>query len=128
MRSSSDKRSNSRRTAFALAVVCAFAAHSLLAGARGRSASIKVVNNSEREIINLYLAHADSDDWGADLLPDSTLKTGQSFTISDVACDQPQIKVVAEDKDSCFLSTVVSCGDAVTWTITKDTAAECDGH
>ena len=91
-------------------------------------ASIKIVNNSEREIINLYLSREDSDDFGPDLLPDSTIKPGGSFTITDVTCDQPKIKVTAEDKDSCFLSGVVSCGDAVTWTITKDTPAECVGN
>jgi hypothetical protein len=91
-------------------------------------ASIKIVNNSEREIINLYLSREDSDDFGPDLLPDSTIKPGGSFTITDVTCDQPKIKVTAEDKDSCFLSSVVACGDAVTWTITKDTPAECVGN
>jgi hypothetical protein len=111
-----------------LAAVFAFAALPLLAGARARSASINVVNNSGREIVNLYLSHPDADDWGSDLLPDSTIKTGESFTITNVTCDQSQIKVVAEDKDGCFLSTVVACGDAVTWTITNDTAADCGGH
>src|SRR5947209_6415268 len=128
MRGSRDNRSNRRRAAFALAAVFAFAALPLLAGGRARAASIKVVNNSGREIINLYLSHEDSDDWGSDLLPDSTIKPGESFTITDVECDQPKIKVTAEDKDTCFLSTVLACGDAVTWTINNDTAADCGGN
>ena len=63
MRSSRDNRSNLIRIAFMLAIICAFAALPLLAGARARSASINVVNNSGREIVNLYLSHADADDW-----------------------------------------------------------------
>jgi hypothetical protein len=112
----------------ALCVVALLSAAPSGASVAPTEASIKIVNNSEREIINLYLSHEDSDDFGPDLLPDSTIKPGGSFTITDVTCDQPKIKVTAEDKDSCFLSSVVSCGDAVTWTITKDTPAECVGN
>lgn len=124
MRNSHAKRSP-RRLAMLAALCCAFAALPLLSSARASTASINVVNNSGREIINLYLSPADSDNWGPDQLGDAHITTGQSFTISNITCDQPQIKVVAEDKDGCFLSAVVSCGNAATWTITNDTAADC---
>ncbi|HZT57135.1 MAG TPA: hypothetical protein VFA21_00770 [Pyrinomonadaceae bacterium] len=129
-RTAAQENSSSRpsRLLVALCAVALLSAAQAGASVAPADASIKVVNNSEREIINLYLSHEDSDDFGPDLLPDSTVKTGESFTITDVTCDQPKIKVTAEDKDTCFLSTVVSCGDAVTWTITKDTPAECDGN
>lgn len=112
-----------------VAAICAFAALPLLSSARARTASINVVNNSSREIIHVYLSPANSDDWGPNQLADSaTIASGQSFTVSNVACDQPQIKVVAEDTNGCFLSTVVTCGDAATWTITNDTVANCGGQ
>src|ERR1700753_3690445 len=125
MRSSRENRSKRTRVAFMLAAVFAFAALPLLAGARARSGSINVVKNSGREIFNLYLSPPDADDWGSDLLPDSTIKTGESFTITNVTCDQSQIKVVAEDKDGRFLSTVVDCGGAVRWTVSHAPAAHC---
>jgi hypothetical protein len=123
--SHANNKSGARRTVVLIIALCIFVALPLLSNARVRSNSINVVNNSSREIINLYLSHANQDDWGSDLLSNATLTNGQSFTISNVSCDEAQIKVVAEDANGCFLSAVVSCGDAVTWTITNDTAADC---
>ena len=125
MRNSRAKQSRFRRVAIIAIAFCAFASLPLLAGARARTASINIVNNSGREIVNLYLSHADADDWGSDLLPDATIATGQSFTIPDVSWDQSQLKVVAEDGNGCFLSTVVSSSGDSTWTISADTQADC---
>jgi len=73
----------------------------------------------------VYLAHVDSDDWGADQL-DNTIPAGGSSTIA-LSWDQSQVKVIAEDQDGCFLTTVVVSGDSSTWTITNDTAKDCGG-
>jgi hypothetical protein len=127
MRNSRAKRNRSRRVAIFVFALCAFASLPLLAASRARTASINIVNNSGREIINLYLSHADADDWGSDLLPDATIPTGQSFTIPDVSWDQSQLKVVAEDSYGCFLSNVVSSSGDSTWTISADAQADC-GH
>ena len=54
-----------RRPAALVAALFVFAALPLLSSARARSASVNVANNSSREIIHIYLAHADQDDWGA---------------------------------------------------------------
>ncbi|HZT59275.1 MAG TPA: hypothetical protein VFA21_11675 [Pyrinomonadaceae bacterium] len=114
-----------RRLAVFVAALCVFATLPLLSSARARASSVNVANNSGREIIHIYLAHADQDDWGANQLGSSTIPPGQSFTISNVSWDQPQVKVVAEDKNGCFLSGVVALDDSATWTITNDTAADC---
>ncbi len=127
MKNSRAKQSRFRRVAVIVVAFCAFASLPLLAGARARTASINIVNNSGREIVNLYLSHADADDWGSDLLPDSTIPTGQSFTIPNVSWDQSQLKVIAEDGNGCFLSTVVSGSGDSTWTISADAQADC-GH
>jgi hypothetical protein len=113
-----------RRLVVLAASLCVFAALPLLSSARARSTSVSVVNNSNKEIIHIYLSHADRDDWGPNQLGDSTIPSGQSYSLN-VSCDQSQIKVVAEDSNGCFLSAVVSCGDTATWTITNDTAADC---
>jgi len=96
-----------------------------LSSARPPSTSINIVNNANKEIRNVYLSHVNVDDWGTNQLGDLTISPGQSFTLNNVACDQQQIKVIAEDQNGCFLSTVVNCGDNATWTINNDTVADC---
>jgi hypothetical protein len=112
-----------------LVIVCvalvAFVSLPFLSSARTVSTSVNIVNNSTREIRNVYSSHVDADDWSADLLGDNSIAAGQSSTLSSVACDGQQVKLIAEDQDGCFLSVVVTCGDNATWTITNDTARDC---
>lgn len=121
----SDGMRHPRRLIITCVVILVVVSMPMLSRARTNTASIRVVNNSNRVIRNLYLSHVDLDDWGADqLADDASISSGQSFTIANAACDQAQVKVIAEDQDGCFLSAVVDCGDA-TWTITSQTAADC---
>jgi hypothetical protein len=106
-------------------VLYALTAPPLMSGAEP-SGSINIVNNSTREIRNVYLSPVDSDTWSPNQLGDSVIASGGSFTVNNSACDQQQIKVIAEDQNGCFLSTVVSCGSNATWTITNETSAICD--
>lgn len=100
------------------------AALPLLSSARS-SNSINIVNNSNRVIRYVYLSHVGVDDWSADQLGGNGISPGQSSTVSNFSCDQQQIKIIGEDQDGCFLSTVVACGSDATWTITNDTTADC---
>jgi hypothetical protein len=116
-----------------LIIVCvaflAFASLPVLLSARTAANSVRIVNNSNRVIRNVYLSHVDIDDWGTDQLSEgATISNGQSFTVSNIQCDQSQIKVIGEDMDGCFLSTVVNCAADSTWTITNDTARDCGGN
>jgi hypothetical protein len=92
---------------------------------RSAATSVNIVNNSSREIRNVYLSHVDADDWSGNQLGTATIGPGQSFSLSNVSCDSQQVKVIAEDSDGCFASTAVSCGDSSTWTISNDTARDC---
>jgi hypothetical protein len=109
------------------AAVCALVALPLLSSAHS-STTVNIVNNSSRELRHVYLSHVNADDWGADQLNNATISPGQSFTLSDLACDAQQIKVIGEDQDGCFASTVISCGESATWTMTSDTARDCGGN
>lgn len=100
------------------------AALPLLSSARS-SNSINIVNNSNRVIRYVYLSHVGVDDWSGDQLGGNGISPGQSSTVSNFSCDQQQIKIIGEDQDGCFLSTVVACGSDATWTITNDTTADC---
>jgi hypothetical protein len=86
--------------------------------------SVNIANNSNREVRNVYLSHVDADDWGANQLGDATIPAGQSMNLN-VACDQQQVKVIAEDSEGCFISTVLTCGSSTTWTITNYSARDC---
>ena len=110
-----------------VALSIALFALTALSSARTATTSVNIVNNSNREIRNVYLSHVNLDDWGSNQLGDAIISPGQSFALNNVACDQQQVKVVAEDQDGCFLSTVVSCGDSASWTITSDSARDCGG-
>ncbi len=99
-----------------------------LAIARTLTTSVNIVNNSSRTISHVYLSHVGSDDWTGNQIGDSVIASGQSYNMSNVACDQQQVNVIAEDQDGCFLSTAVNCGDNATWTVTNDTVRDCGGN
>jgi hypothetical protein len=112
-----------------LIIICvallAVVALPLRSGARTASTSVNIVNNSSKEIRNVYLSHVNVDDWGANQLGEAIISPGQSFALNNVACDQQQVKVIAEDQNGCFLSTVINCGDSDTWTVTNDSSRDC---
>ena len=122
------KNSDGTRNPRSLIIICValliLAALPLVSRAQPAT-SVNIVNNSNREIRNVYLSHVDVDDWSANQLGNATIGAGQSFTLNNVACDQQQIKVIGEDQDGCFISTVVTCGNSSTWTVTNDTARDC---
>ena len=113
------------RSFFILVALLALAAMPLMSSARTVATSVNIVNNSSREIINVYLSHVNTNDWSGNQLGNATVPAGQSFTLNNVACDQQQVRVIAEDADGCFLSTVVTCGDSATWTVTNSSARDC---
>lgn len=125
------KNSDGMRNPRGLIIICvallAVIAVPLLSSARTPTTSVNIVNSSSKEIRNVYLSHVNSDDWSGNQLGNATIAPGQSFTLNNIACDQQQVRVIAEDHDGCFLSTVVTCGDNATWTITNDTARDCGG-
>lgn len=124
------KNSRSKRNFYRLAILSLslFALAALSSARTPMATSVNVVNNSNREIRSVYLSHVNADDWtGNQLSNGAVIAPGQSYNLSNVACDQQQVKVIAEDQDGCFLSTVVNCGDSPTWTISNDTARDCDG-
>jgi hypothetical protein len=125
MKHSCAKR-NLCRVVILCAALLALAAFSSARTARiSVSTSVNIVNNSNKEIRNVYLSYVNTDEWGVNQLGDSTIPPGQSFSLNNVTCDQQQVKVIAEDQDGCFLSTVVSCGSSSTWSITNDMARDC---
>jgi hypothetical protein len=107
------------------ALFCAVVAAPLSSAHTVATGTIKVVNNSGRVMIHLYLSPTTAETWSDDLLNDATLSSGQEFTLSNVSCDGSEIRVIGEDVDGCFVSGVVSCTGEATWTITTDAVPNC---
>lgn len=124
------KYSVSKNTLCRLIILCVgLFALTAFSPARPMTTSVNIVNNSDRTIRNVYLSHVDADDWGSNQLTGgATIAPGQSYNLGDVACDGQQVKVIAEDQDGCFVSTVLSCGNSSTWTITNSAARDCGGN
>jgi len=101
----------------------------ILSGAHVPATNLTIVNNSSKEIRHVYLSPTNSDNWGPDQLGSSVIAAGGGSVTLSVACDASSIKVIAEDHQGCFLTKVVSCSEATTWTITADAAPDCGvGH
>ena len=88
--------------------------------------TIRIVNNSSLEISRLYIAPANSDDWGADQLGGVAISPGVTRTIN-VSWEQSSIKLVGEDQEGCFTTTTVTAASELEWTITADSPRNC-GH
>jgi|SRR6185436_3791053 len=124
------KNSHGKRNFYRLAILSLslFALAALSSARTPTTTSVNIVNNSSKEIRNVYISHVNADDWSGNQLSNgSAIAPGQSYNLGNVACDQQQVKVIGEDQDGCFLSTVVDCGSSATWTITNDTPKDCDG-
>ena len=123
------KRSDGLRNPRNLTLICvaliAFAALPWLAHARATATSVNVVNNSSRDIRSVYSSHVNAEDWSNNLLGSGSIAAGQSYNVTNINCDSQQMNIIAEDADGCFASTVVTCDQNSSWTITNDTARDC---
>jgi hypothetical protein len=122
------RNSDGRRTTRGFIIICVallmVAAVPLISRARSAVSSVVVQNNSRRTIRYVYVSHVGADDWSGDQLSGNGIAPGQSASV-DFSCDGEQMKVIGEDEDGCFVSTVVTCSSAGTWTITNDTPTDC---
>ena len=88
--------------------------------------AITITNNSNREIRHVFLSAPDQNNWGSDQLGNSVIAAnGGSFTVGNVSCSGPSIKVIAEDHDGCFFYQVVSCSENASWTISSSDSPDC---
>jgi len=132
MRSSVQKSHRNRRSAvlvltFVLVRIPAISSGASVSRSTQPMMTIAVTNDSSRDLYHLYLSPVDRDAWGPDLLAEGTVvKPGQTFTLTDVSCAGNEIKVVAEDKQGCFVYGIVGCAEASSsWTITDATPPDC---
>ena len=109
-------------------VVAVFAAVAVSVSMPASAASsIKVHNKSKWEIHHLFLSPtSEKDEWGPDQLGEAVIKTGGTFTLTDIECNKYDIKIVDEDGDECVVTGVSLCDDAAVWNITDERLLKCE--
>lgn len=109
-------------------ILCCTASVPAFAASKKKSATIKVVNQSKWEIHHLYLSSTSDHQWGPDQLGDEVILTGKSFKLTNIDCDDYDIRVVDEDGDECVIEEVNLCGDDTVWKITDKSLLACEGN
>lgn len=115
------------RTTLFVVLVGILAAVPLFSKTMTPATDVTIANNSGLEIRHVYLSPPASDNWGPDQLTGDVIANGHSFTLSSVACDGANIRVIAEDQNGCFFYQTVTCGETSTWTIANGATPDC-GH
>ncbi|MBT9559265.1 MAG: hypothetical protein IV100_24740 [Myxococcales bacterium] len=90
-----------------------------------KTGTVKVVNESDWALNNLFMSPANETEWGPDQLGDELIKKGGTFTLSKIPCDIYDVKLVDEDGDECVVEDVNVCGGKETWTITSKDLLKC---
>ncbi|MBD8528001.1 hypothetical protein [Pseudomarimonas arenosa] len=89
------------------------------------SSKVKIINQSDWEIHQLFLSPVDEEDWGPDQLGDQVIGSGASFTLTGIPCDEYDVQLVDEDGDECVVGGVALCGDRENWVITNEDLLTC---
>lgn len=89
------------------------------------NSKIIVVNKSNWAIHELYFSPTNETEWGEDQLGDTTIETGEQFTLSGVPCDKWDVRVVDEDGDECVVENVGLCDDTDKWVIKDSDLLAC---
>jgi len=90
------------------------------------AASLQMVNMSDWTITELYLSSSSSSSWGPDQLGATVVTSGGgSFSLSGIACDNYDTRLVDEDGDECVLQGVPLCGGQEQWVVTSEDLLAC---
>jgi hypothetical protein len=107
-----------------VALLGVLSTQTLLSSAATSPLTITIVNNSAWEIHSLYLSPANNDDWGVDQLDGASISPRATRTLN-VSWDQSTVKLVAEDKDGCFMYQTVEASGNPDWTIASGATRNC---
>src|SRR5829696_7325359 len=65
--------------------------------AKGKKATVKVVNKSDWELHHFFLSSTGEDEWGPDQLGDEVIGTDESFQLNQIPCDSYDVRLIDED-------------------------------
>ena len=86
---------------------------------------VKIKNDSEWVITQLYLSAVDDEEWGPDQLGEHMIESGGSFSLHGVPCDIYDVRLVDEDEDVCVVGGVKLCSEKAAWHITDKDLLTC---
>ena len=86
--------------------------------------SIRIKNNSRWDIRRIYMSNAETNNWGPDQLGDDVLRTGGTFTLSNIRPAEYDIMFVDQDNDKCVLRNV-PIFENKDWAISSDWLVKC---
>ncbi len=89
--------------------------------------SLSITNSSKYDIHRLYMSSSEDRNWGPDQLGDYILKTGQSYTITDIVPGEYDVKFVDEDGDECVLKNIQIFKNT-SWELTTKWLTQCEGY
>ncbi|OLE51769.1 MAG: hypothetical protein AUG51_21135 [Acidobacteria bacterium 13_1_20CM_3_53_8] len=92
-----------------------------------RRYTLAVANSSKYDIHRLYMSSSEDRNWGPDQLGDYILKSGQSYTISDIVPGEYDVKFVDEDGDECVLKNIQIFKNT-SWELTTKWLTQCEGY
>ena len=97
-------------------------------GSGSRAASVQIQNQTNWDIHHLYMSPSRERNWGPDQLGTRVLaKNGGTFTITDIPCENYDIRVVDSDGDECIIENAELCGGGYEWRITNQELLSCQG-
>jgi len=94
--------------------------------AQPSQATITIRNNSQWTLMHFYVSPVSENRWGPDQLGDEVIANGESFTLTNVPCDNYDVKLVDEDGDQCIIRNVDMCDDDSVWEINQSVLANCN--
>ncbi len=95
---------------------------------RMSDSQVQLRNESRWSIRQLYFAPVDSDRWGPNQVSHSSIRSGDSFTLTGIRCDKYDVKLVDEDGDECIVRDVALCGTDKIWHLGDRDLLKCQSH
>lgn len=89
-----------------------------------RRYSLKITNNARWSILRLYMSNTETERWGPDQLGNFVLRSGDTYTITDIVPGEYDVMFVDRDGDKCALRNIQIFKNE-SWTITSSWLVNC---
>lgn len=113
-----------RKLAVTLVVIMALMP-TIHANAQGSRYRLSITNDSAYNIRELYVSSSELTGWGPDLLGSRVLRSGETFTVTDITPGEYDIKFVDKDRDVCILRKV-AVFENLSWRLTNAWLLSCE--
>src|SRR5262245_15429731 len=82
-----------------------------LSSVQASDVKVKLINNSNFEIHEMYLSPTKTNEWGPDQLRDHVIAKNASFELQGIPVGKYDLKLVDEDGDECVVAAVKMAAD-----------------